>query len=60
MTDKPKNNTSRMRQFVSNTERSDKSLFRLGIDCLNYALNHGLPFEVAFWLLLAYLHSSVR
>lgn len=48
------------RCLIDRTDRTDKSLFRLGIDWLNYALNHGLPFDVAFYLPPAHLNSSVR
>ncbi|VAW31657.1 hypothetical protein MNBD_CHLOROFLEXI01-5248, partial [hydrothermal vent metagenome] len=48
------------RCLIDRTDRVDKSLFRLGIDWLNYALNHGLPFDVAFYLPPAFLISSVR
>jgi len=48
------------RCLIDRTDRVDKSLFRLGIDWLNYALVHGLPFDVAFYLPPAHLNSSVR
>jgi hypothetical protein len=48
------------RCLIDRTDRVDKSLFRLGIDWLNYALNHGLSFDVAFYLPFAHLNSSVR
>lgn len=48
------------RSLIDRTDRTDKSLFRLGIDWLNYALNHGLPFDVAFYLPPDLLFSSVR
>jgi len=48
------------RCLIDRTDRVDKSLFRLGMDWLNYALNHGLPFDVAFYLPPALLNSSVR
>lgn len=36
------------RSLVDRTHRSDKSLFRLGLDWLVYALTHGLDFNVQF------------
>jgi len=38
------------RCLVDRTDRVDKSLFRLGLDWLNYTLGHGLPFDVSFYL----------
>ena len=48
------------RCLIDRTDRTDKSLFRLGIDWLNYALTRELPFDVAFWLPFSQLNSSVR
>ena len=36
------------RSLIDRTHRSDKSLFRLGLDWLKYALTHDLDFFVAF------------
>lgn len=38
------------RSLIDRTHRSDKSLFRLGLDWLKYALTHDLDFIVAFHL----------
>lgn len=38
------------RSLVDRTHRTDKSLFRLGLDWLKYTLTHGLGFDVAFHL----------
>jgi len=35
-------------KLIDRTERVDKSLFRLGVDWLRYALKKGRPFEVFF------------
>lgn len=48
------------RRLIDRTDRTDKSLFRLGIDWLTYALNHERPFEVAFWMPFDQPLSSVR
>ena len=48
------------RRLIDRTERVDKSLFRLGLDWLNYSLGHGLPFEVSFYLPPSLLSLSVR
>jgi hypothetical protein len=39
-----------IRCLVDRTDRTDKSLFRLGYDWLKYALRRGRSFEVAFHL----------
>ena len=36
------------RSLVDRVDRTDKSLFRLGLDWLDYALTHGLDFNVLF------------
>ena len=38
------------RDLIDRTERTDKSLFRLGLDWLTYLLKHGKPFPVCFRL----------
>lgn len=38
------------RCLIDRTDRVDKSLFRLGLDWLNYLLGHGHPFDVSFYL----------
>ena len=38
------------RRLIDRTDRVDKSLFRLGLDWLNYSLGRGLPFDVFFYL----------
>lgn len=38
------------RSVIDRTHRTDKSLFRLGLDWLKYVLTHGLEFPVAFHL----------
>lgn len=38
------------RRLIDRTDRVDKSLFRLGLDWLNYLLGRGDPFEVSFYL----------
>lgn len=38
------------RSLIDRTHRTDKSLFRLGLDWLKYVLTHGLDFTVAFHL----------
>ncbi len=35
--------------LIDRTERTDKSLFRLGLDWLKYAMKRGLDFEPVFW-----------
>jgi hypothetical protein len=35
--------------LIDRTDRIDKSLFRLGLDWLKYALKHNLDFEPTFW-----------
>jgi hypothetical protein len=39
-----------LRSLIDRTDRTDKSLFRLGYDWLKFALRRGKPFEVAFHL----------
>lgn len=38
------------RRLIDRTDRTDKSLFRLGYDWLKYVLRRGKPFDVAFHL----------
>lgn len=47
-------------RLIDRTERTDKSLFRLGMDWLTYALTRGFPFEVAFYLPPSLVNSTVR
>ena len=35
--------------LIDRTDRTDKSLFRLGLDWINYALKRNLHFEPVFW-----------
>ena len=39
-----------LRCLIDRTDRTDKSLFRLGYDWLKYALRRGKSFNVAFHL----------
>ncbi len=48
------------RRLIDRTDRVDKSLFRLGLDWLNYLLNYDFPFEVSFYLPPFLLEKSVR
>lgn len=38
------------RSLIDRTHRTDKSLFRLGLDWVKYSMTHGLDFPVAFHL----------
>ena len=36
--------------LIDRTERIDKSLFRLGLDWIKYALSNNIVFQPMFWL----------
>jgi hypothetical protein len=51
-----KNKTS----LIDRTDRTDKSVFRLGLDWLRYCLKEGLDFEPQFWFHPTPILSNVR
>jgi hypothetical protein len=46
--------------LIDRTERTDKSIFRLGLDWLRYCLKEGLDFEPLFWFQPTPILSNVR
>lgn len=46
--------------LIDRTDRTDKSIFRLGLDWLRYCLKEGLEFEPLFWFQLTPILSNVR
>jgi hypothetical protein len=46
--------------LIDRTDRTDKSIFRLGLDWLRYCLKKGLDFEPQFWFQPAPSLSNVR
>ena len=46
--------------LIDRTDRTDKSIFRLGLDWLRYCLKRGLDFEPLFWFQPTPILSNVR
>ena len=46
--------------LIDHTDRTDKSLFSLGLDCLKCILKHGLPIDVHLLFQAASLEGNVR
>lgn len=46
--------------LIDRTDRTDKSIFRLGLDWLRYCLKEGLDFEPLFWFQPTPILSNVR
>jgi len=46
--------------LIDRTDRTDKSLFRLGLDWIKYALKHNLHFQPVFWFQPVAVSENVR